>query len=259
MFVRLPTRNNYLYKMKFGVKTYNDEKFLDFFNEKCDFFEVQAIRGNNYSFLKKYKLPIVIHCEHDVMGINIANPLKEKENIDSINFAKKLADFVGAKKIIIHPGIYENDLCTIENSINFLKNNCDLRFCIENVPSGIKFNVKKLGSSVEEMKHILKETGLNFCLDINHAIEYAFYEKLDYLKIIAEFEKLKPKHYHIGGEKMSELVSHLSFKKSDLNLDKIFSLVNENAEFTLETEVDIPSVVDDLKTIKKYRKTTLKN
>lgn len=240
--------------MKFGVKTYDSEEFLDFFEGKCDFFEVQAIRGNDYSFLKKYKTPIVIHCEHDVVGVNIANSEKYEFNLDAINFAKKLADSVNAKKIIIHPGNYENEFCSTENAIKFLKENYDERFCVENVPFlGKKFNVKKIGASVFELKKILEETGTGFCFDINHAIEYSIHEGLDYYEIIEEFEKLNPKHYHIGGENLLTAESHLSFSKSDLDLDKIFSLVRKNAEFTLETEIDIESVVDDLEVIDKFR------
>lgn len=240
--------------MKFGVKTYDDEKFLDFFEGKCDFFEVQAIRGNDYSFLKKYKTPIVIHCEHDVLGVNIANSSKYKFNLDAINFARKLADEINAKKIIIHPGNYEDKNCTTENTIKFLKKNYDSRFCVENVPYfSQKFNTKKIGATVEEMKKILAETKLGFCFDINHAIEYSIQEGLDYWKILKEFEKLNPTHYHIGGENLSSSASHLSLSKSDLDLDKIFGLVRKNAEFTLETEVGIESTINDLKIIQKFR------
>lgn len=67
--------------MKLGVKTYNDEKFLDFFVDKADFFEVQAIEENNYDFLKKYDKNFIIHSQHIVWGINIADKSIIKKNL----------------------------------------------------------------------------------------------------------------------------------------------------------------------------------
>ena len=59
--------------MKLGVKTFFSEEFLDAFADKADFFEVTAIVGNNYDFLKKYSKPIVIHAEHKGFGTNPAD------------------------------------------------------------------------------------------------------------------------------------------------------------------------------------------
>ncbi len=237
--------------MKFGVKTYDNEKFLDLFENQCDFFEVQAIRGNNYSFLKKYKLPIVVHCEHQTFGVNIANSSKKDFNVKAINFAKKIADSISAKKIIIHSGHLENKNCSKENSINFLKEHCDKRFILENLPFiGLKENTKRLCANPEEVKEFLIATNLGFCFDINHAIEYALSQKLDYWNILKKFEELKPIHYHIGGAKINEGKSHLSFSDSDLDLNKILKILNKNAQITLEVSLDNDKTQKDLIFIK---------
>ena len=75
--------------MKFGVKTWDSEDFLNYFFSEADFFEVQAIRGRDYSFLKKFagKIPIVIHAEHQSFGVNAADSSLNSENLESINFA----------------------------------------------------------------------------------------------------------------------------------------------------------------------------
>lgn len=241
--------------MKFGVKTYDDEKFLDSFENKCDFFEVQAIQGENYSFLKKYKLPIVIHCEHQGFGVNIADSSKKDLNLKAINFAKKIAKTISATKIIIHPGDLDDKNCSKENSINFLKENCDKRFCIENLPFiDFKNRIKRLCASPEEMREFLIKTKLDFCFDINHAIEYALSKKLDYWKILKKFEELKPVHYHLGGEKMDRGESHLSFCDSDLNLRKVLEILNKNAEITLEVSLDDNKTQKDLILIQNLNK-----
>ena len=236
--------------MKFGVKTYDGEDFLDFFIDKCDFFEVQAVQTNDYNFLKKYKLPIVIHCEHEVFGINIADSSKKDLNLQAVHFAKVIADSVKAKKIIIHPGVLENENCSKENSINFLKECCDSRFCIENLPySNYENKSIKLCSEPKEMQEFLDKTELGFCFDINHAIEYALELGLNYITVLKEFAKIKAVHYHLGGENMEKRESHFSFANSDLDLDLIFKILPKKAEITLEVENDKESVLRDLKVV----------
>jgi len=236
--------------MKFGIKTYNSEKFLDKFVDKCDFFEVQAIRKNDYSFLEKYNKEIVIHCEHQGFGINIADISNLDDCIEVIEFAKHLANKVNAKRIVIHPGHFENESCSVDNTLNFLNKYCDERFVIENMPFfGGKDKSLRIGSSVEEMKLILERTNLGFCFDINHAIEYSLKDGLNYWKIIQEFEKLNPIHYHLGGEKISEGKSHISFCDSDLNLKKVFELISKDAEITLEVGMNEKEVENDLKLV----------
>lgn len=236
--------------MKFGVKTYDEEEFLDFFIDKCDFFEVQAIQQYDYNFLKKYKLPIIIHCEHDNFGINIADSSKKDLNLQAVHFAKVIADSVNAKKIIIHPGILENENCSKENALEFLKENCDSRFCIENMSYACKENKNiRLCSEPKEVQEFMNKTGLGFCFDINHAIEYALELGLDYVSVLKEFSKIKATHYHLGGEDMEKGESHLSFANSNLNLDLIFKILPKKAEITLEVEKDKGKVLEDLKVV----------
>ncbi|MBR9705338.1 hypothetical protein GOV12_08040 [Candidatus Pacearchaeota archaeon] len=90
--------------MKIGVKTYNNKEFLKHFENQVDFFEIMAIRTNNYDFVTELNKPIVIHAEHRLFGVNFADSKLIKANLDSINFAKKIADLSNSNKIIVHPG-----------------------------------------------------------------------------------------------------------------------------------------------------------
>ena len=107
--------------MKIGIKTYNNRNFLEHFKDKVDFFEIMAIESVNYDFIKEFNLPMVIHSQHRLFDINIADKTKHMKNLNSINFARRIADSVNAKKIIIHPGEIENQNCSIETAIEFLK------------------------------------------------------------------------------------------------------------------------------------------
>jgi endonuclease IV len=241
--------------MKFGVKTYDSKEFLDSFLDDADFFEVQAIRKNDYFFLKDYlgKKDIVIHCEHQGFGVNLCDSSRREVNLNAISFAQKLADLVFAKKIIVHLGYLEegNENCFRENAIELLKDIDDKRICIENVPYVANgFNGISFGSSPKEIKEVCEKTGCGFCFDINHAIDYAMYLKEDIYFVLKEFELLSPRHYHIGGQKIQEGISHLDFKDSDLDLKKIFSLLDKDAEITLEVGIGKEEVREDLRVVR---------
>ncbi len=242
--------------MKIGVKTFDNPEFLKHYENDVDFFEVQAIQKNNYSFLKNFSLPIVIHAEHQDFGINISDKSKEDKNLKAINFARKVADSVNSKKIIVHLGANKElgKDCCIKNAIDFLRKINDKRILVENL-------IKGVGCSPEEIKEIIEKTGVGFCFDVNHAIGYARLNKLDENKIIRKFLKLNPKHFHIGGQKFvsGKQLSHLSLKDFDYDWKGILFLYPKNAEITLETTIDIKEVEKDVKLAKKIISDLIKN
>lgn len=233
--------------MKLGVKTFDNEKFLKHFENNCDFYEIMAIEKNNYDFIKNLKLPVVIHAQHRLFGVNNADKTKKDINLSSISFAGKIADLSNAKKIILHPGEIKNENCSLKNSIEFFKNINDKRILVENMP--IEAN-KKLCQTPEEIKEFMKKANVGFCLDINHAIPVAIGLKKDYIEFIKELIKLKPKHYHLGGQNIKHKKEHICLRNSDINLKEIMKIIPDDAEITLETEVDIKKTEDDLRIIK---------
>ncbi len=238
--------------MKIGVKTFGSEKFFKFFEDKADFFEVMATQKNDYSFLKKFSLPFVIHAEHQIFGINPADISKKEQNLKSVNFAVKIADITNSKKIIVHPGVVEkgNPNCSEKNAIDFFNKINDDRILIENLFQ--KKNPLKginLCSTSKELEIFLKKTGFEFCFDINHAIANQKKFNGDY-GFINKFIKLNPKHYHFGGQKISEGKEHLCFEDSDINIKEILKYPKKNAEITLETEIDIKKVEKDVEIVR---------
>ena len=144
--------------MKFGVKNFDDEKFFDYFVGKADFFEVQAIRGNDYSYLQKYVekgIPIIVHAEHQGFGVNHCDPKKERVNLESIAFSRGLADKVNAEFIIVHPGrIYDKD-CSLAYFIKTFQKINDPRIVIENLPQSIDRSFFSPAASPDYIKYIL--------------------------------------------------------------------------------------------------------
>ena len=246
--------------MKIGVKIYKEEKILDYFKDKADFFEVMALEGNDYNFLKKYSNPLVFHAQHLLFGINNADRTKQSKNLESINFVINLADLYGGQKIILHAGKIIDENCSKEQAVSFAKQINDKRVLIENVPYLNKGDYFGVCSTPENTKEFLELTGKKFCFDINHAVSTAIYLKQNYLEMIKDFIKLKPAHYHLGGQvierKNNQLIDtcHLCLKNSNINLNEILELMPKNAEITLETEPDINKTKEDIRIIRKIIK-----
>ncbi|MEN9626049.1 MAG: hypothetical protein RL557_377 [archaeon] len=238
--------------MKIGVKCYHEEDFLDYFIGKADFFEVQGLRNKDYSFLKKYRkqnIPIVIHAEHHKQGCNPADK-SLKTTAPSIQQAIRIANLAESKKIILHAGIIDNKHCSEEQAINFVNSLKDRRLLIENT-----FRNRKEGSlctTPEEMKSFLKKTKKGFIFDLAHCIISAHLNKKDPWEFIQAFLKLKPKHFHLSGQKWDSLQDlHLSLTKCDFDLAKILRLYPKDAEITLEVSKYKDKTDEDVKFIRK--------
>jgi endonuclease IV len=237
--------------MKIGVKTFDSEEFLKYFEDKVDFFEIMTAQKNDYSFLRKFSLPIVIHAEHWGFKTNPADTTKKEENLKSLNFARKIADETNAKKIIVHPGIleYGDKNCSLENAIDFFRKIDDDRILIENLPL-YHDNYKNLCATPEEVYSFMKETEIRkFCFDVNHHVQCL--TEINNYDFIKKYLELNPIHYHIGGQRIKEKIGHTSFDNSELNLKRILRYYPRDAEITLETQTDIESVNKDVTTIKR--------
>jgi len=233
--------------MKIGVKTFDNSEFADYFKDKADFLEVQAIIGKNYDFLEDYPLPIVIHAMHSRWGVNFADKGVGEKNKKAISFAIELANRFNVKKIILHPGRLLNDDCSSEKAVEMIKD-LDSRIILENLP----FRDRALCLMPEDTNKFCSDSGRGFCFDINHAIESAISKEKDYIKTIKGFISLNPKHYHISGQNILDGKSdtHNSFDNSDIPLKEILDLLPRDAELTLETTTDIEKTENDLNLVR---------
>ncbi|MDD5700336.1 MAG: TIM barrel protein [Candidatus Nanoarchaeia archaeon] len=235
--------------MKIGVKTFNDPAFLRHFEKDADFFEIMAIEGKDYSFLSEFSKPIIIHAQHHKFGINNSDKTKHQKNSNSIKFARDLANKNQSTKIIVHPGELIDNNCSLQESLSFINSLNDSRTLIENMPHPQKY----LCSTPEQMAEYIKETGLGFCFDINHAISAALVVEKDPYSFIEGFVNLKPSHYHLCGHKIKDKdITHLNFVDSEIDLKKIFSMLPKDAEITLEIPNDVEKTEKDIEMIRSF-------
>jgi len=231
--------------MKFGAKSYFEEEFLDYFADKADFLEVQGLRSHNYDFIKKYKLSIVVHAEHQKQGSNPADP-SCVTNLESIRNSQRIASSVNGKKIVFHPGAITNPGCSKGDSIKFIKGIDDNRILLENLG-----NSNALCRKPEEMKEFMEETGKGFIFDVAHAMINANRFGEDQIEFIKKFIRLKPQHFHISGQMINELNDqHLALHECDIDWYEILKLFPKDAEVTMEVSTDIKKTAKDLDMIR---------
>jgi sugar phosphate isomerase/epimerase len=231
--------------MKIGAKFYHYVEGIESIFDKIDFVEVMAIDNKDYGPFLNSGLPIVIHSQHQIFGVNHADLAKAKRNIDSLNYSIKLANYFGSDTIVVHPGDLKAIDGSLEVSVKTLSEAYDPRLVVENLPYS-----SQLCNSPQSLEEYLAKINVGFCFDVNHAIHFAESNNLDYLNLTKEFLKFKPRHYHIGGQKLGKNKSHLAFEDSDIDLVGILSLYSKDARITLETSNDLEKTKKDVDVIR---------
>lgn len=241
--------------MKLGAKIFGkrDIDFLEKVINKIDFIETMAIHNQDYEFLRNYGKKIVIHAEHQQFGINPADSLKYRRNIESMELSMKLADELKVEKVICHPGLISNKNCSEKTAINFFNNINDERVLIENLPL-INYNgrhINALCPTPESTENFLNNTNKKLCLDISHAIISSLANnRADYNEFISPYLALKPQHFHFSDIILEKKRDHLHLGEGNLDMGYYKKILPENAEVTLETRNNAAKLLDDIKILK---------
>jgi deoxyribonuclease IV len=226
----------------FGLKLWSTNRY--YFKEAqklydkgvIQYIELYAVPGTYSSTIsawKSLKIPYIIHAAHSGNGVNLARKEFKDANAKGINEAKAFADKLDAKFLIVHGGM-DGQTKEIISQLNPLK---DERFLIENKPY-LSLDKKKIcnGNSPEEIKAIIKQAKVGFCLDVGHAICSANSHEIFPFDYIFEFLKLKPKLLHLtDGGFNSELDSHLHFKAGDYPIPAIYDMLPKALPITIES------------------------
>jgi len=228
--------NNRKIGLKIGPWT-QDIKRIDKWG--ADFFELYA--SQTLEWLAGCKTPVkVVHMAHFRDGVNPANPARRKRNALALGLALSLANQTGAKKIILHPELKEGPDCSVEALVDFISSSYDSRLLIENMPYSSS-GQSHYCSSPDEIKKVIEETKIGFCLDYPHAAEYAARLNLDLEMLLKNFLALKPRHFHLADTDLRSVFKeqyneeHLNLWEGNLPLELIRKYIPEDAQITLET------------------------
>jgi len=183
--------------MKIGLKLFPQNlNLIDKYGDLFDFFEVFIIPEFDINKLKKIDREITIHATHSGFGVDLGNFEKYNLNKQMLDKAKKAADIVNSKYIVVHPGINKNE-DSESIMFDFLRDNFDNRFIFENCIINEKKN--SLFSTPNKMGKLLEKFNTGMCLDFEHAIVSANNLGKDAEKFIKDFLKLNPQYFHVCG------------------------------------------------------------
>lgn len=234
-----------------------EKKYLDEISKYADFFELYVRIGDEFDFLPDYNKPVVIHVPHSVSaGSNFADPLKKEINLAALQWAKKLGDKFNSSKLIFHAESAENKNCNLKNTINFVKQNYDKRMLIENMPYSTH-GIQHICCTAAEIKKVMSESKVGFCLDLAHAVEYAAIMKINIDLFLKEMLSLKPKHFHLSDsivkttDKENKVKHHLNLFDGEIDLNMVKRLIPKNASITLETPHNFEKQKREIEFLKK--------
>lgn len=192
---------------------------------------------------KGLNVPYIVHAPHFRQGLNLAKRESTDMNRKLIGETIKFADSLSAENIIVHPGIAGD----IKETARQLKEINEPRLLVENKPyyaldDGLICN----GATVKEIKFILNNVGIGFCLDIGHAFCTANAIKADPMEYMKEFMEFKPVMYHLtDGDYFSEYDRHDHIGKGSYDIKSILKLIPHGKMITVETVKDAKDTLAD--------------
>lgn len=207
-----------------------------------DFAEIFLMPGTSNTEFSQLEMPLTIHAPHDGSGLNLCEPEKTEFSVKCINEASELADELNAKYVAFHPGHigikddYENAMKCMISEMNFPNKK---KLCVENLT--YKAVIPEMICTChkpEDIKRIMQQCGLGFCLDLNHAYKAAASLKANPKDFIKKFMALNPSYFHLSdGNSSIEDDEHLMLGKGDYDLKflKKCIMLSESKMVVIET------------------------
>lgn len=230
-------------------KNYIEEALRLYNKDIYDYIELYVVPGtyqSNIDWWVDLPVPYVIHAPHFGNGLNLAKKEKFGNNLLLIKEAQQFADRLKANKIIVHPGIGGN----IEETAHQLQQINEERILIENKPYYAIFDdLICNGNLVEEIKYILDNVKVGFCLDVGHAFNSANAHKIEPMVYLKEFMKLKPEMCHLtDGDYNGIYDNHAHFGDGNYDIRNILKILPQVFSITVETDKDSENSLSDFET-----------
>lgn len=225
-----------------------------------DYVELLVVPGSEADFLQQWKQMrclFSLHAPYSAMGFNFSLREFEQKNRALLKEVESFRLAVNPAYIDFHSGASGTVEETIRQ-IKLFKSEYENIFNIavmENKPM-IGLNGELcVGASPEEIKMILDETGLGFCLDFGHASCYTVWRQVEYEDVITQFLKLHPKVFHLSdGRRESVKDRHDHFGEGNFDLSYILSVIPTGSKVTIECRKGSKENLDDFKKNVSYLK-----
>lgn len=234
--------------MRIGIKQFSDK--LNFYKEDLikfwsknlfDYIELYVYPNhleylNGWVMLKRnYGINFSIHAPHFSQGVNLADENNFEFNKIAYEQVNTYAKALDAEYTVVHGGMNGN-VEEIVRQISIIK---PYKMRIENKPFVAPRNPDSMvcrGATVEEIKYILNNYDCGFNLDVGHAFCSAVSQNINQFDLLKDFLALNPDSYHISdGEFNNRIDIHYHLNVGDYDWSKIFSMLDKNKNWTLET------------------------
>lgn len=237
--------------MKIGVKIYTrNHELVPKYLDHSDFIEVLIEPEKDYRMLREYGAKYMIHAPHQNFGFNPSEKNAWEKSKKILDYTIKAADFLDAKKIIMHAGTGDNSESE-NNLIEFMQDYNDKRILLENLPKSTRY-YPYFFSTPEKVKTISEKLKLGICLDFAHAVCTAVTLKTDPIKIIEGINSLNPKHYHISdGWLASGTDDDLNFFKGNYPLEFFKKMIPMDGEVTIETPHNFEEKIKEIEFLRR--------
>lgn len=246
--------------VKIGLKLYStDTSFIDdagdLYGTYFDYVELYTVPGTHSSSVKTWKsraFPFIIHAPHSFHGVNLARQDFRESNRLHMNEAKRFADDLQARTIIVHGGHSGPFRETLDQLLS-LK---DERFALENKPVRGLFGETCVGTTPAEFALALEAGAVKTTvLDFVHAGCAALSYGMDPIAVVRDFLAFDPGVFHLSdGDPLSEKDTHYNFGRGGLDIPGYVSFIPEDSMVTIEAPRDperkLESFIEDSKYLK---------
>lgn len=206
-----------------------------------DYIELFVVPEVNFptEVWKLQKTDYILHAPHSYLNLNLSLSSARKKNHFLIDSVDKFRKLLHPMKVVFHPGIDGtlNETITQINLFQCLFPDLFSMALIENKPKLGLGGESCIGSSPNEIEHIISETGIGFCLDVGHAVYYSAWAGISYKAVLDEFLKLEPFMFHLSdGIMNSHTDVHLNFGNGDFDLSGIIRKLPHDTYLTIEAD-----------------------
>ncbi len=225
--------------MKIGVKLWStnhnlyDEAISYVKSGKIDFIELLYFPGHTKDIEKLQNIEVLLHGPTSLQGYSFGGDQFDR-NKKVLTEIIELSNQLDSKYIIVHP-----EFGSVKNFIELLQSINNEKFVVENMPKyGVNDEDELIAYRYSDVKKIMDECCVDFCLDLAHASKAALFLKTDYKESLQKFFLLEPKIVHISDGCFGNVIDeHLDLGSGEFDLKFFKSLISNSAVQYLTFEV----------------------
>jgi deoxyribonuclease-4 len=192
---------------------------------------------------KKYGIKLSVHAPYWI-NLNSDDKEKVKKSKERILRSCEVATWLGAYRVIFHPGYYSGDrkkaYANIKKQILKMQAEIRKRKYTPKLAPETTGRVNVFGS-VDEIYRLCEETGCEFCIDFAHIL--ARYKTYNFEEVFKKFRKHKKFHLHFSGIEYGEKGEKYHKRTTRKEWKKLISNLPKNKEIVVINES--PSPVED--------------